>query len=94
MIQKQFYELYGELKNTTQFLSFHDPNNTIFKKLMAMGDQIIPLLLNNLWDSWWAIMGLHTLTRGACQIAKQDLGRFDLISEAWYKWGQSEGYIK
>jgi hypothetical protein len=93
MIQQQFYELYNELKDNTRYLSFHDPSHPTFKKLMAMGEPIIPLLLNNLWDSWWAIMGLHTLTRGACQIANQDLGKFDLISQAWYDWGKLEGHI-
>jgi hypothetical protein len=93
MIQKQFYQLYNELKDKTQYISFYDPSHDSFKKLMEMGDCIIPLLLNNLWDSWWAIIGLHTLTRGACQIAKEDLGRFDLISQAWYDWGKCQGLI-
>jgi hypothetical protein len=93
-MQKEFYEIYNSLKDETRFLSFHDTENPHFKQLIAMGNETIPLLLNNLWDSWWAIIALHTLTRGACQIAKEDLGRFDLISEAWYRWGQLEGYIK
>jgi len=93
MIQKQFYDLYRTLKEETKFLSFHDTDNPHFKNLVALGDDIIPLLLNNLWDSWWAIVALHYLSKGDLTIAEEDFGRFDLICQAWYNWGIHKGYI-
>lgn len=94
MIQKEFYNKYNALKEDTKFSSFHDTKNPLYLELLGMGKNIIPLLLNNIWDSWWSIITLHELTKGACNIAEEDYGRFDLISTAWYRWGVFEGYVQ
>ena len=92
--QQKFQALYKKFNDETMFLSYHDYDHPAYKEIVSMGRPIIPLLLSNLWDSWLPIMALHAiLGEVPFEIAEEDHGRFDNLSEKWYAWGEENGYI-
>jgi hypothetical protein len=94
MNQKEFYRLYNIWKDETRFLSHHNTDHIAFKKIVDMGKDIIPLLLSNLWDSWLPIIALRQiLGKAPFEVLPEDRGRFDILNQKWYDWGQTQGYI-
>lgn len=92
--QQRFYELYKKWKNDTMFLSSSGTDHESFLEIVAMGIDIIPLLLANLWDSWLPIDALHQiLGELPFEIMPEDEGRFDNLNKKWYNWGEYNGYI-
>jgi hypothetical protein len=92
MSQKEFYHFYNIWKDDTKYLSYHDTKHVAYQAIIAMGKPIVPLLLANLWDSWLPILALHDIM-GPIPLSPELAGRFDAISEEWYKWGEYNGYI-
>lgn len=92
--QQKFYKLYNQYKLETMYQSSLDSNHPHLVSIMGMGKEIIPLLLSNLWDSWLPILVLPSVVGDTpFELLLEDHGRFDVISQKWYQWGEKEGYI-
>ena len=64
-----------------------------YQEIIAMGKQVVPLILQELKDRpdhWFG--ALRTLT-GANPVPPEDLGFFQKMADAWLAWGQDKGYI-
>jgi hypothetical protein len=63
-----------------------------YQQLIALGPEIVPLLLRELErspDHWFR--ALHALT-GADPVAPESRGKMREMAEAWLRWGHEQGY--
>ena len=94
-LNAEFNELANEWDRETSYLSstpmivMHES----YQKIMAMGPDVVPLLLQDLKEkrrSWfWA---LRHLTH-ANPVVPEDQGNLDKMIAAWLEWGKREGRL-
>jgi hypothetical protein len=82
----QFYGLYSKYEEDTKLDSFHDVESETFQKIVAMGPDIVPLLIMNLTDSWLPCLALEKITGIEPDINKDDWGKFDVLCKWWSDW--------
>ncbi len=63
-----------------------------FQEIIAMGEEVVPLLLRDLEQRprlWvWALPDIT----GADPVPVSDRGNITKMSEAWLRWGRAQGY--
>jgi hypothetical protein len=63
-----------------------------YQQIIAMGPEVVPLLLRELErqpDHWFR--ALHALT-GADPVAAENRGKVREMAAAWVRWGREQGY--
>jgi hypothetical protein len=72
--------------------SFIPVDHWAYRKIIAMGQPVVPILLRELRDepNWW-FNALHVLT-GANPGDVRDQGRLKVLAKKWVKWGRKHGY--
>ena len=92
-IEQRFRGLETQWKAETEFLS--DAGKIIFhpafRAIVALGEQIVPILLRDLetQPSFW-VWALPEIT-GANPVPASDGGNSRKMSDAWLRWGREKG---
>jgi hypothetical protein len=63
-----------------------------YQQIIALGPEVVPLLLRELArspDHWFR--ALHALT-GADPVPSESRGKMREMAEAWLRWGHKQGY--
>ena len=95
-MEVQFYTLANQWREETGHLSSvtQMANHSAYRKIIGMGEAVIPLLLNELVeypDHWF--MALQSIS-GDNPVPEEYAGRFLKMSEYWLEWGREKGYIQ
>ena len=94
-LQLRFVELAEQWRAQTALeSSLHRiTENPFYKRIVALGDEVIPLLLRELEkepDYWFS--ALRSLT-GEDPVALTSRGDVRAMTDAWLNWGRSRGYV-
>jgi hypothetical protein len=94
-IKRRFEELAQEWHGDTIFLSSLTAvvTHPAYLSIIAMGPAVVPFILNELRDNpgmWFTALKAIT---GCDPVAKQDIGNFQNMRNAWLAWGQLHGHI-
>lgn len=93
---QQFYEHLSQWKRETSIYSSSSDilENSNYKSIVAMGRDIIPLLVIEAYLRPCHIcFALHDIV-GNIPIRREYDGMFDKIGEAWYEWSIKMGYFE
>jgi hypothetical protein len=93
--QARFHELHAKYNQDNMLKSYHEREDPSYKEIVDMGKGIIPLLLSSLWGGWLPVMALADIL-GTVPFdidLETEAGRYDIINEKWYAWGEYNGYI-
>lgn len=67
-------------------------NHPAYQEIIALGPDVIPLLLRDLQDNlthwFWALQKIT----GTNPVPESDAGNVPKMAEAWLRWGQEHGY--
>lgn len=64
-----------------------------YQAIIAMGKNVIPLILEDLRsDGGHWFMALGTIT-GESPVRYEDRGKVDAMTAAWVEWGMRQGYV-
>ncbi len=92
-VEQQFRRLEAQWKADTEFLSDADKiiNHAAFQGIIALGADVVPLLLRDLekQPSLW-VWALPRIT-GANPVPEEDAGNIRTMTEAWLRWGREKG---
>ena len=93
--QQKFERLRNNWKRDTSIYSvdYLKVNHWAYKEILAMGEQIIPFMLDDLAHSrarWFT--ALQELT-GSDPVSTEIHGDFQAMASAWVDWGRTEGYL-
>ena len=96
-LDKRFTTLSEQWLCDTSFYSTYHTicSHPAFAEIVAMGEDVIPLLLEHLRSRpdarpWW-MYALYDIT-GISPIPPESQGNVDAMSEAWLTWGAEQGY--
>ena len=94
-IEQRFRRLEAQWKLDTEFLSDAHKiiNHPAFRAIIALGEEVVPLLLHDL-ESQPSLMvwALPEIT-GANPVSPSDSGNIRKMCEAWLKWGREKGLL-
>ena len=95
-LKAEFDRLAAQWREETRYHSSSDimAEHPAYQAIIAMGEDVIPLILENLRTGgghWF--MALRSIT-GESPIREEDRGKIQAIRAAWLDWGVREGYIK
>ena len=95
-LQAEFDRLAAQWKEETRYHSSSSiiEEHPAYQAIIAMGEDVVPLILENLRTAggrWYR--ALSDLT-GVNVIREEDRGKVKAIRAAWLDWGVREGYIK
>ena len=95
-LQAEFDRLAALWKQETRYQSSTTAveEHPAYQAIIAMGEDVIPLILENLRTErghWF--MALRSIT-GKSLIREEDRGKISAIRATWLDWGVREGYIK
>lgn len=92
-IEQRFRRLEDEWNTATAYLSSSTKivGHPAFQAIIAMGPEVVPLMLRDLekTPSFW-VWALPAIT-GADPVPVEDRGRIDKMSAAWLRWGKVNG---
>ena len=91
-LRDEFEKLAEEWKSETAYISNIQSivDHPAYRKIVAMGPEVIPLILEDLEKAnnhWYS--ALYDLT-GAKPVPKDYAGRMDVMREFWLSWGRKE----
>jgi hypothetical protein len=94
---ERFEKLAASWKAKTRFLSNVTTKilNADYQKIIGMGKDAIPLILNDLADNgpndwFWALTAITDVN----PIKPEMTGNMVAMTEAWLQWGTQAGYLK
>ncbi len=95
-LKAEFDRLAAQWREETRYHSSSTiiEEHPAYQAIIAMGENVIPLILENLRASgghWF--MALRSIT-GESPIREEDRGKIQAIRAAWLEWGVREGYIR
>ncbi len=93
-VEQKFQRLAAQWRAQTEHLSSTSQmvNHPAYQEILAMGPDVVPLLLRDLArepEHWFA--ALRAIT-GAQPVPPEDRGRIDRMAEAWLRWAKEPGY--
>lgn len=92
-VEQRFRKLEAQWKADIEFISDAGKivNHPAFKAIIALGDEVVPLLLRDLEShpSLW-VWALPEIT-GENPILATEGGNIRRMSDAWLKWGREKG---
>lgn len=94
-LKAEFDRLAAQWKRETRYQSSSDimAEHPAYQAIIAMGDDVIPLILADLresMDHWF--MALRSIT-GESPIREEDRGKISAMTAAWLDWGRRHKYI-
>jgi hypothetical protein len=92
-MEEEFYSLLKTWMDETCLKSYHDKTHYAYKKILNMGTDIIPLLLENIDNSWLPMCVLEDLIKDHSHIPYEHYGNFPNLQKDWLKWGKDNGYL-
>jgi hypothetical protein len=101
-IKAKYRHFASQYARDTMHLSFVKANHPAYQELLAMGQDIVPLLLRDVATEerrpirdvgFWASVSLLCQITGAAPWKPEDAGRLRPIRDAWVRWGQEKGYL-
>lgn len=93
-MEEKFYSLLEQWKEVTCFKSWNDRAHPAYKEILAMGEAVIPLLLENISNSWLSICVLGDMIENHDHIPREHWGNFENLQKDWLKWGRNNGYLQ
>jgi hypothetical protein len=105
--KEQYREHMNHYAHETSHMSFTITAHPDYKAMLAMGEDIIPYLLEDIqahpkyfmgdeyWSDFWASIHLlyEILQDKAPIIPEEDRGSLDPIQKLWVDWGIQNGYL-
>lgn len=94
-LKAEFDRLAAEWKRETRYHSSSDiiEEHPAYQAIIAMGEDVIPLILADLRQSmahWFMALGRIT---GASPVRYEDRGKVEIMTAAWLDWGKQHRYI-
>lgn len=94
MNKEKFDILYNEWDDAICYLSYPDTNHSSYEQIVAMGKDIIPLLLEKLYTGVAPMVVLADILGGIpFELYPEDMGDVRRLSDKWRKWGRDNNYI-
>ena len=94
--EQRFRRLESPWQADTQYLSDARRiiDHTAFRQIIALGREIVPLLLHDLQTrpSLW-VWALPEIT-GENPVSAADAGNIRKMSDAWVRWGRAQGILR
>jgi len=92
--REELEKLVEQYEEDTAHLSFHKADHPAFIKIVEMGWDAVPLLLENMQRkrSWIAIVALRDIT-GEHPWPAKHAGKIVELTKDWIKWGKQKGFL-
>lgn len=92
-LAQTFHRLAAEWRDATRFDSGSSADHPAYRAIVALGPDVVPLLLEELAHSpdWW-FAALRELT-GVDPVPHAARGRLRVMSEHWLAWGRGLGLV-